>query len=113
MTWHAAGAPPARHSDARVVKMGKTVRTIAEESGAAFWDWHAAMGGADSILAFAKKGLVEPDRVHLKKSGDELMADRLLSALWDDLATYVAAHPTAGCDAAPASVTSASKPLAK
>jgi len=118
------GAPPARHSDARVVKMGKTVRTIAEESGAAFWDWHAAMGGADSILAFAKKGLVEPDRVHLKKSGDELMADRLLSALWDDLATYVAAHPTAGCDAAPravsavtsagpASATSASKTPAK
>jgi hypothetical protein len=102
------GAPPAKHSDARVVKMAKTVRVIAEESRAAFWDWHAAMGGADSILAFAKKGLVEPDRVHLKKSGDELMADRMLSALWDDVATYVDAHPTAGCDTTPAPAAAAS-----
>ena len=60
------------------------------------------MGGDDSILAFVKKGLVEPDRVHLKKSGDELMADRMLCALWDGVASYVEAHPTAGCDAAPA-----------
>ena len=96
------GAPPARHSDQRVVKMAKTVREIAAENSAAFWDWHAAMGGADSILAFAKKNLVEPDRVHLKKSGDELMADRMLCALWDDVASYVEAHPTAGCEPVPA-----------
>ena len=96
------GAPPAHHSDPRVVKMAKTVREIAADNGAAFWDWHAAMGGADSILAFAKKNLVEPDRVHLKKSGDELMADRMLCALWDGVASYVEAHPTAGCEPAPA-----------
>jgi hypothetical protein len=101
------------------------MREIAADDDAAFWDWHAAMGGADSILAFIKKGLVEPDRIHLKKSGDELMADRMLCALWDGVAAHVEAHAVAGCAASAAapssavtaagsaSATSASKTLAK
>jgi hypothetical protein len=87
----------AKHSDRRIVKLATTMREIAADNDAAFWDWHAAMGGADSILAFIKKGLVEPDRIHLKKSGDELMADRMLCALWDGVAAHVEAHATAGC----------------
>ena len=87
----------AKHSDRRIVKLASTMREIAAENDAAFWDWHAAMGGPDSILAFIKKGLVEPDRIHLKKSGDELMADRMLCALWDGVAAHIEAHETAGC----------------
>jgi lysophospholipase L1-like esterase len=111
-----------KHSDRRIVKLAGTMREIAADNDAAFWDWHAAMGGADSVLAFIKKGLVEPDRIHLKKSGDELMADRMLCALWDGVAAHVAAQPEAGCaaasskaasDAGSPSDTSASKTPAK
>ena len=102
------GEPAPKHADPRLTKIAKAMPAMAEENDAAFWDWHAAMGGADSILTFIKKGLVEPDHVHLKKWGDELMADRMLSALWDGVAAHVEAHPTAGCaDSAAASPSSA------
>ncbi len=92
-------APDATHSDPRIKALTKTFRAVAEEYDAAFWDYRGAMGGDDSIFTFIKKGLVQPDKVHLTKQGHELMADRFLCALWDGLAAYAEAHPTAGCSA--------------
>jgi lysophospholipase L1-like esterase len=82
----------AKQSDPRIVTLGKTMRVIAEENDTAFWDYRAAMGGDRSITAFSKKGLAEWDGIHLKKVGDELMADRMLCALWDGVASHVERH---------------------
>jgi hypothetical protein len=102
-------------SDPRLAGLAKTMRVIAEENGAAFWDHRAAMGGDQAILTFIKKGLVEHDRIHLKKQGHELMADRFLCALWDGLSGHVERNPAAGCSSAAGSpsVTSASSTRAK
>ena len=86
-------------SDARVAGLAKTFRVIAEQNDAAFWDHRAAMGGDKAIFTFAEKGLVEHDKIHMKKQGHEMMADRFLGALWSDLAAHLAAHPAAGCAA--------------
>ncbi len=85
------------HSDPRIVAVGEQLREVAAETGIAFWDFREAMGGDASIRSFIKKGLAEPDRVHLKKPGAELMADRMLCAMTRDLRAYLASHPDAGC----------------
>jgi len=92
------------HSDPRIVTIGEQLREIAAETGIAFWDFRQAMGGDASIRSFIKKDLAERDRVHLKKAGAELMADRMLCALSKDLRGYLATHPDAGCTSTPPSV---------
>jgi hypothetical protein len=89
------------HSDARIVAVSEQLREIAAETGSAFWDFRAAMGGDSSIRAFIKRDLAERDRVHLKQPGAALMGDRMLCAVLADLRAYLASHPEAGCAAAP------------
>jgi len=95
-------------SDPRVAALAKTFAVIAEQNDAAFWDHRAAMGGSQAIFTFAEKGLVEHDKIHMKKQGHEMMADRFLGALWADLVSYVQAHPAAGCGREGTSASSAS-----
>lgn len=83
--------------DTRIFSLVKTFEEIAAADDTALWNYHEAMGGKKSIFTFTEKKLVEGDRVHLKKQGFEIMADRFLVALWNDLGKYVAANPTAGC----------------
>ncbi|MBX3192902.1 MAG: hypothetical protein KF819_38310 [Labilithrix sp.] len=85
------------HSDPRIKTLTRVFREIAAENDAAFWDYRAAMGGKDAILDFMKKGLAAHDKVHLSKLGDELMADRILCAMWDGLADHLEADANAGC----------------
>lgn len=89
------------HSDPRIVEVRDQIREIAEENGAAFWDFREAMGGDAAIKAFIQRGLAMVDRVHLKKPGSELMADRFLCAFSRDLRAHLAKHPRAGCLEAP------------
>lgn len=86
------------HSDRRIVIVSNQLREVAAETGSAFWDYREAMGGDTSIKTFIKKGLAAGDRIHLKKEGSELMADRFLCALQEDLRAWLTAHPNAGCD---------------
>jgi len=110
-----------KHSDPRIAAISQQMRAVADENDTAFWDYRGAMGGDDALLTFIKKGAAEHDKIHLKKWGYELVADRLLHALWNGVSTHLASHPTAGCaDAARASSdagspidTSASKTRAK
>lgn len=87
------------HSDRRIVIVGKQLREIAEETGSAFWDYREAMGGDTSIKTFIKKGLAAGDKIHLKKEGSELMADRFLCAMEKDFRAWLKEHPDAGCTA--------------
>jgi len=86
-----------KHSDPRIATMSKTMAAIAEENDTAFWDYRGAMGGDDALLTFIKKGAAEHDKIHLKKWGYELMADRTLRALWDGVTAHAQSHAAAGC----------------
>jgi hypothetical protein len=88
------------HSDPRIIEVRDQIKEIAEENGAAFWDFREAMGGDAAIKAFIQRGLAMVDRVHLKKPGSELMADRFLCAMSRDLTGYLAQAPRSGCPAA-------------
>ncbi len=86
------------HSDRRIVLVAKQLREIAAETGSAFWDYREAMGGDTSIKTFIKKGLAAGDKIHLKKQGSELMADRFLCAMEKDFRGWLEEHPDAGCN---------------
>lgn len=87
----------ATKTDPRIKQLVKAFRVMAEENDAAYWDYHAAMGGNESVFSWVEKGLVEHDRYHLTKQGHEIMADRFLCALWDGVTAHVDTHAGAGC----------------
>jgi lysophospholipase L1-like esterase len=83
--------------DGHANAMAPLLARIAAENGVAYWDFHAAMGGAGSIRTFVKKGLAWGDHIHLTKPGHERMADRMLCAVSDGMAAYLERNPRAGC----------------
>jgi len=85
------------HSDVRIVWVSKELKQLAAENGLAFWDFREAMGGDAAIKKFIKNGLAAGDKIHMRKEGAELMADRFLCAVHKDFKAYLAEHPTAGC----------------
>jgi lysophospholipase L1-like esterase len=93
-------------SDPRIVEVTKQMREVASESRAAFWDFRDAMGGDDSMLVFARRGLAGKDRVHFGPEGSQLMAQRLLCALSAELTAHLEKNPKAGCSADPKDRTS-------
>ena len=66
------GPPDRADNQLAVSKMPAMIeaqRRAAIETGAAFWNSYAAMGGAGSMDAWAAMGLGQGDRVHLTKEG--------------------------------------------
>jgi hypothetical protein len=74
-------------------------RQIALEAGAAFWDFHAAMGGLGSMQTFFRNKLAMNDVIHWNEKGGAFMARRFMVALFRDFSRWLAAHPDAGCEA--------------
>lgn len=69
---------PAAEAQRPVVR---ALREAAAETGCAFWDAQAAMGGEGSILSWMKAGLAQPDGVHLTQAGYELQGRMLFERL--------------------------------
>jgi hypothetical protein len=84
-------------SDPRIVTVARQIQELASETGVAFWDYRAAMGGDASMLTFLRKKLAWTDAIHLNNKGHQIMGDRLMHALLEDNARYRAEHPDAGC----------------
>ncbi len=72
-------------------------RALAHEGGAAFFDFHAAMGGQGAMQSFYRNNMAMNDVIHFNDAGGAFMARRVLYALWQDFARWLAAHPDAGC----------------
>lgn len=87
------------HSDPRIVAMGKQMKRIAADNGAAFWDFRVAMGGDAAIKKWVNRGLGARDYVHLTHDGGAIMGNRLVLALFQDMQGWLAEHPQAGCPA--------------
>ena len=79
--------------------MARQITELASETGVAFWDYRAAMGGDASMLTFLRKRLAWTDAIHLNNKGHQIMGDRLMHALLEDNARYRAGHSDAGCAA--------------
>ncbi len=86
-------------SDPRIVTVARQIQELATETGVAFWDYRAAMGGDASMLTFLRKKLAWTDAIHLNNKGHQIMGDRLMRALLEDTARFRAEHPDAGCNA--------------
>ena len=72
-------------------------RGIAHDLDAAFFDFHAAMGGQGSMQRFFRNKLAMNDVVHFNEPGGAFMGRRVLYAVWRDFARWLAQHPEAGC----------------
>lgn len=60
----------------RMPELIEAQRQAALQEGAAFWDSCAAMGGPGAMGTWHSKSLAQKDRVHLTRSGYELLAAR-------------------------------------
>jgi hypothetical protein len=82
----------------RIVRLARRKERIAAETGCAFWDFHAAMGGERSILKFRAAGMAHADLAHLNQRGAAYMARRLLRVLFGGLEQYLAGESGRSCD---------------
>lgn len=78
-------APPDRGdlpmAAARMPAMIETQRSVALESGVAFWSAFDAMGGSGSMSAWVTRDWAQSDRVHLTRPGYDLLADAFFKDL--------------------------------
>jgi lysophospholipase L1-like esterase len=56
-------------------------RQVALETGCAFWDWRARMGGEGSVRQWVQAGLSQPDYTHLTGQGYRMLGDMLFSEI--------------------------------
>lgn len=88
-------------TDPRIHAVAEQLHDIAREHGAAFWDFHAAMGGDRSIVAFRKKKWAQADIIHFTDEGSFFMGRRVLLALWRGFLGELDQKPTLACEATP------------
>jgi len=75
------------------------LKQAADESGAAFYDFRAAMGGEGSMAKFLGLNLTQGDGIHFNQKGGAFVGDRVVAALGRAFAVWAKAHPQAGCEA--------------
>jgi hypothetical protein len=71
-----------------MIKVSEAMRAMAKDDGAAFFDFRAAMGGDGSMGKFQDAGMTQGDFVHFNEKGGAYMGDRVVYALWKDLAAW-------------------------
>jgi lysophospholipase L1-like esterase len=86
-----------RKTDPRIHKVAEQLHDIAREHGAAFWDFHAAMGGDRSIVAFRQKKWAQADIIHFTDEGSFFMGRRVLLALWRGFLAALDSDPNLAC----------------
>ena len=69
------------HTPASYELVRKAQRDVAQRTGAYFWDWFELQGGSCGAFRWEQAGLVQSDRVHLKREGYWRSADQLYAAL--------------------------------
>ena len=68
------------HSLPTVDNMVATQREMARRLGVLFWDTRMAMGGADAVVDWRKRGLVNADYIHLNHKGGAELAGYLVDS---------------------------------
>ncbi|MGA7411364.1 MAG: SGNH/GDSL hydrolase family protein [Bryobacteraceae bacterium] len=70
-------------------------REVAQEVGAAFWDWRQSMGGPGATDLWVKAGLGQADHVHLTSDGYKLLGQALFEELELENSHYRSAQQAA------------------
>lgn len=73
------------HSLAPIANMVTSQRWAARTAGCLFWDTREAMGGADAIVDWRERGLVNGDYIHLNSDGGRELASLLVKSLLKEL----------------------------
>jgi hypothetical protein len=92
------GEKGATYTPGWMKKAEAQLRQAAGDSGTAFYDFRAAMGGEGSMAKFLDLGLTQGDGIHFNDKGGAFVADRLVAALSRAYAAWAEKHPTAGCE---------------
>ena len=66
-------------------------RQVALDSGCAFWDWRARMGGPGSVHQWVQAGLGQADHTHLTSAGYRMVGDMLFSEIMNQYDRFQAA----------------------
>jgi len=66
-------------------------RQVALDSGCAFWDWRARMGGPGSVHQWFQAGLGQADHTHLTSAGYRMVGDMLFSEIMSQYDRFQAA----------------------
>jgi lysophospholipase L1-like esterase len=66
-----------------VPEMISMQRKVAAEMGCGFWDMYRSMGAAGSLERWFKAGLINPDLIHPKGGGADLLGELMAEALMD------------------------------
>jgi lysophospholipase L1-like esterase len=80
----------------RLPELREAQRRVARTQGFYFWDWSAAMGGACSMVSWARTDppMAAADHVHLLTPGYRATADKLFDEIMQDYDRYrEQAHP--------------------
>lgn len=86
-----------KRTDPRIHKVAEQLHDIAKEHKAAFWDFHAAMGGDLSIVAFRTKKWAQADLIHFTDEGSFFMGRRVALALFRGLEAELDKDKSLGC----------------
>ncbi len=98
-------SPPDAEDDGRGIRQNwsgrmrrnrNAIERAAQESGVAFWDLWASMGGVGSMYKFHHAGLADDDLIHFRKSGGAVLGHRFAEALLRGLRSFAETHPTVG-----------------
>ena len=71
-----------------VVKVRNAQKRAAERAGCAFWDTYEAMGGANSMQIWVKKGLASKDFTNFNYSGAQKISQLLYQAIYNEYINY-------------------------
>ncbi|NNJ55935.1 MAG: hypothetical protein HKP14_07375 [Bacteroidia bacterium] len=65
--------------------INNAMNQAAFETGCAFWDLYAAMGGENSMSAWVKKGLAQKDYTHFSFKGAKYVGEMLFEAILEQV----------------------------
>jgi lysophospholipase L1-like esterase len=65
-------------------------RSVATETGCAFWDWRERMGGPGSVKQWVQAGLSQGDYVHLTSAGYRLLGNTLFQEIMQEFDRFIA-----------------------
>lgn len=86
-----------KKTDPRIHTVAEQLHDIAKEHKAAYWDFHAAMGGDKSIVVFRNKKWAQADLIHFTDEGSFFMGRRTLLAMWRGYLAQADKNPALGC----------------
>jgi len=92
------GAGGALKSPTWLLHVASDLRSAAEKTRSAFFDFRTAMGGDGAMTRWEHRRLTQGDGIHLNAKGGALASDLVTDALARSFESWALEHPRAGCE---------------